>query len=148
MIEPVLTERTRIERTHRYAIAAAHVLSHPSLSDAENLALYGKCANPGGHGHNYGIEVTVGGHVDDRTGQVMAIGLLDRIFDERIQQRFAHRLLNDDEAFEELVPTAENIAIVFHADLASEIAKRSTAHLVRVRVVETRRNSSTIGAPE
>ena len=137
-----------IERTQRYEIAAAHVLSHPSLSVAENRALYGKCANPGGHGHNYGIEITVGGLIDDRTGQVMDSGLLDRIFDERIRQRFASRLLNDDEAFGDLVPTAENIAIVFHADLASEIAKRTTAHLVRVRVVETRRNSSTVGAPE
>ena len=137
-----------IERTQRYEISAAHVLAHPSLSDAENLALYGKCANPGGHGHNYGIEITVGGDVDDRTGLLMADGLLDRIFDDRIRQRFASRLLNDDEAFGDLVPTAENIAIVFHADLASEIAKRTTAHLVRVRVVETRRNSSTVGAPE
>ncbi len=137
-----------IERTQRYEIAAAHVLSHPSLSDADNLAVYGKCANPGGHGHNYGIEITVGGRIDDRTGQLMAAGLLDQIFDERIRQRFASRLLNDDQAFGELVPTAENIAIVFHADLASEFAKRTTAHLVRVRVVETRRNSSSIGAPE
>ncbi len=124
------------------------MLSHPSLSDADNLAVYGKCANPGGHGHNYGIEITVGGRIDDRTGELMAAGLLDQIFDERIRQRFASRLLNDDQAFGELVPTAENIAIVFHADLASEIAKRTTAHLVRVRVVETRRNSSSIGAPE
>ncbi len=137
-----------IERTQRYEISAAHVLSHPSLSDADNLAVYGKCANPGGHGHNYGIEITVGGRIDDRTGELMAAGLLDQIFDERIRQRFASRLLNDDQAFGELVPTAENIAIVFHADLASEIAKRTTAHLVRVRVVETRRNSSSIGAPE
>ncbi len=137
-----------IERTHSYEISAAHVLSHPSLSDAENRALYGKCANPGGHGHNYGIEVTVGGRVDDRSGQLVAAGLLDQIFDERIRQRFASRLLNDDVAFGDLVPTAENIAVVVHADLAAEIAQRTTAHLVRVRVVETRRNSSTIGAPE
>ena len=137
-----------IERTQRYEISAAHVLAHPSLSDAENLALYGKCANPGGHGHNYGIEITVGGVVDDRTGLLMADGLLDRIFDDRIRQRYASRLLNDDEAFGDLVPTAENIAIVFHADLASEIARRTAAHLVSVRVVETRRNSSTTGAPE
>jgi len=137
-----------IERTHRYAISAAHVLSHPSLSDDENRALYGKCANPAGHGHNYGIEVTVGGPVDDRTGHIVASDLLDRIFDERIRQRFDNRMLNDDAAFGELVPTAENIAIVIHADLASEIAKHTTAHLVRVRVVETQRNSSTMGAPE
>jgi len=139
---------TAVERTQRYEIAAAHVLSHPSLSEAENRALYGKCANPSGHGHNYGIEITVRGTVDDRTGLLMEDGLLDRIFDERIRQRFASRLLNDDPAFGELVPTAENIAIVFHADLAAEIAKRTAARLVRVRVVETRRNSSSTGAPE
>lgn len=134
-----------IERTHRYAFPAAHVLSHPSLSDAENRALYGKCANPNGHGHDYGVEVTVGGAVDRRTGQIIAPDLLDRIFDERVRKRFGSRLLNDDDAFGELVPTAENIALVIHADLAAEIAARSSARIVRVRVVETRRNSSTTG---
>ena len=74
-----------------------------------------------------GIEITVGGPIDDRTGQVIGAGLLDQIFEERIHQRFASRLLNDDESFGELVPTAENIAIVFPSALASEIAKRTSS---------------------
>ena len=110
--------------------------------------MFGKCANPNGHGHNYGVEVTVTGPVDERTGRIISPELLDRIFDERIPQRFARRHLNDDEAFRELVPTAENIARVIHADLAPEIASRSSAEVLRVRVVETRRNSCTTGVPE
>ncbi len=137
-----------IELTRRYQFAAAHVLSHPSLSAEENDALYGKCANPNGHGHNYGVEVTVTGPVDPTTGRIIAPELLDRIFDERIGARFSRRLLNDDEAFGELVPTAENIAVVVHERLAAAVAARSSAEVVRVRIIETRRNSCTIGALE
>lgn len=136
-----------IELTRRYEFPAAHVLSHPSLSDAQNEAIYGKCANPNGHGHNYAVEVTVTGPVDERTGRILPPELLDRIFDDRIRSRFSRRLLNDDEAFRDRVPTAENIALTIHTALAPELARRSAAELVRVKVVETRRNSCTTGAP-
>ena len=59
-----------IALTRRYAFPAAHVLRHPSLGDAENRRIYGKCANPAGHGHNYGIEVTVSGPQDAQTGRI------------------------------------------------------------------------------
>ena len=59
-----------IDLTRRYRFPAAHVLAHPHLSSAENDRIYGKCANPGGHGHDYGLEVTVRGAVDARSGQV------------------------------------------------------------------------------
>jgi 6-pyruvoyltetrahydropterin/6-carboxytetrahydropterin synthase len=137
-----------IALTQRYAFPAAHVLRHDAYSDAENEAVFGKCANPAGHGHNYGVEVTVTGPVDERSGRIIAPELLDRIFDSRIGQRFGRRMLNDDPAFEQRVPTAENIASVIHAELAPEIARASTAQLLRVRVVETRNNSCTTGASE
>ena len=138
-------ELTRIELTRRYEFPAAHVLSHPALSEEQNQATYGKCANPNGHGHNYAVEVTVTGPVDERTGRIVPPELLDRIFDERIRSRFSRRLLNDDEAFSDCVPTAENIALAIHAGLATEVASRSSAELVRVKVVETRRNSCISG---
>ena len=47
-----------MELTRRYAFAAAHVLRHPSLSAEKNEAIYGRCANPNGHGHNYDVTVT------------------------------------------------------------------------------------------
>jgi 6-pyruvoyltetrahydropterin/6-carboxytetrahydropterin synthase len=135
-----------MELTRRYAFAAAHVLRHPSFSDAKNEAIYGRCANPNGHGHNYDVEVTVTGPLDERTGRIVPIELLDRIFDERIRARFSRRLLNDDPAFRDRVPTAENIALAIQHSLATEIANRSSAELVRVKIIETRNNSCTSGA--
>jgi 6-pyruvoyltetrahydropterin/6-carboxytetrahydropterin synthase len=130
-----------IALTRRYRFPAAHVLRHPALPDAENERIYGKCANPAGHGHDYGIEVTVSGAPDPRTGFLVPPEVLDAIVAERVLARFDHRLLNDDPLFAGArVPTAENIAIAIHGELADEIARRSAARLARVRVVETPRN--------
>jgi len=125
--------------TRRYRFPAAHVLCIPGLSEAENRRLYGKCANPAGHGHNYGIEVTVGGEIDPRTGWVVDPESLDALVGERVVERFSHRLLNDDPAFRRAVPTAENIARFVHESLEEPLADRG-ARLLRVQVVETRRN--------
>lgn len=135
-----------IELTRRYGFPAAHVLSHPSLSDEENRRIYDKCANPAGHGHNYGFEVTVTGPVDERSGRIIDPALLDAIFEELVSSRFSHTLLNDDALFADRVPTAENIARVLHERLAGAIAERSSARLARVRVVETHRNFFSYGA--
>jgi len=135
-----------IELTRRYAFPAAHILSQSRLSAQENLAIYGKCANPNGHGHNYEVEVSVTGSIDERTGRIVSPDLLDRIFEERVGSRFARRLLNEDEAFRDRVPTAENIALVVHETLADAVAKRSNARVTRVKIVETRHNSCISGA--
>ncbi len=136
-----------IALARRYRFAAAHVLRHPSLSDAENERVYGKCANPAGHGHDYGLEVAVAGQVDPVSGQVFDRDRLDALVRERVLDRFGHRLLNDDPAFAERVPTAENIALVIESELAPEIARRPGARLVRVRVEETRKNAFETGDP-
>lgn len=134
--------------TRRYEFPAAHMLRHPSFTEAENRRVYGKCANPNGHGHDYGVDVTVTGPVEAATGTIIPPDVLDAIFEERVGDRFAHRTLNDDAAFQELVPTAENIARVIHDELAPAIADRSTARLLRVRIRETPRNSFVYGAME
>lgn len=137
-----------IALTRRYRFPAAHVLRRPEWSDEENARLYGKCANPGGHGHDYGVEVTVTGRPDPRTGRVADPAELDAVFAERVAARFGHRLLNDDPAFAERVPTAEHLAETIRAELAEPIARRAGARLLRVRIVETRKNSFTWGEPE
>jgi 6-pyruvoyltetrahydropterin/6-carboxytetrahydropterin synthase len=129
-----------IALTRRYRFPAAHVLAQPWLSQAENERLYGKCANANGHGHNYGIEVTVAGDVDPETGVVADRERLDGLVQTRIVDRFAHTLLNDDPAFKAQVPTAEHIAELVHGELEGPIAEECGARLVRVLVVETRRN--------
>lgn len=130
-----------VSLTRCYRFPAAHVLRHPALSDAENERVYGKCANPGGHGHDYGLEVTVRGAPDPRSGFVLPPKTLDAIVEARVLRRFDHRLLNDDPLFaDERVPTAENLAIALHDALADAIAAQGAARLTRVRVIETSRN--------
>lgn len=137
-----------IALTRRYSFPAAHVLSHPALGDAENRRIYGKCANPAGHGHNYGIEVTVTGSGDPRTGRVIAPELLDRIVEERVLARFSHRMLNLEAAFAEWVPTAENIARVAYREIDDGLRAAGQARLLRVLVQETRKNTFVCGEPE
>ena len=126
--------------TRRYSLAAAHILAQPAFSPEENERIFGKCANPGGHGHDYGFEVSVTGPVDPETGQIIAPGLLDEIFEQAVARRFSHRLLNEEVPFGALVPTAENIARVCHEALAETVKNRSTASLAQLRVTETPRN--------
>jgi 6-pyruvoyltetrahydropterin/6-carboxytetrahydropterin synthase len=129
-----------ISATRRYWFPAAHVLRSRALSDAENVSLYGKCANPKGHGHNYGLEVSVAGERDPRTGWIVPPEAFDAIVRARVLDRFDHRLLNEDPLFDDLVPTAENIAIVVCRELAAPLAKAGSGRLVRVGVIETPRN--------
>lgn len=131
--------------TRRYRFPAAHVLRHASLSDEENVRVYGKCANPGGHGHDYGLEITVAGEPRPGDGRVADRDALDALVRERVLERFGFRLLNEDPAFAERVPTAENIACAIHDDLAPLVAERTGAHLVRVRLEETRKNTFETG---
>jgi len=136
----------RLRATRRYVFPAAHVLAHPGFSDEENARIYGKCANPAGHGHDYGVEVTLEGEVGP-SGHLVDPELLDRIVGERVLARFSHRLLNRDPLFAERVPTAENVARVIHERIAGALRERSQARLVRVRIEETRRNSFAYGEP-
>ncbi len=135
-----------ISLTRRYRFPAAHVLASPLLSDEENDRIYGKCANPTGHGHDYGLEVTVTGDVDPKSGRLVDRDVLDAVVEERVLSRFAHRMLNDDPAFRERVPTAENIIRVIHGELDAALPAAG-ARLVRVHLQETRRNGFEYGDP-
>ncbi len=131
--------------TRRYRFPAAHVLAQPAFSADRNEAIYGKCANPAGHGHDYAVEVSVAGPLDPETGQIVAPGVLDEIFEEAVAARYAHRMLNDEAPFGALVPTAENIALAIREQLAEAVAHRSQARVAHVRVVETPRNAAECG---
>ena len=134
-----------ITLTRRYRFPAAHVLRSAALDEAENRRIYGKCANPAGHGHDYALEVSVAGALDARTGSVLPLARLDALVRSRVIDRLAHRPLNDDPWFATAVPTAENIAIAIERELRDAVAAESTARVVRVRVHETRRNSFSCG---
>jgi 6-pyruvoyltetrahydropterin/6-carboxytetrahydropterin synthase len=128
-----------IALSRRYRFSAAHVLARPDWSDARNREVYGKCANPAGHGHNYELWVTVTGSPDPATGMLLPAGLLDSLVDARITAVLDGRLLNRDvAAFGDEVPTAENIVRYAWRTLAGRLAP---ARLERVRLVETANNS-------
>ena len=128
-----------IRLIRRYDFSAAHVLARPDWSDAENHRIYGKCANPAGHGHNYRVEVSIEGELDPRTGHVFPPERLDALVGERVLNGLDGRFLNREvAAFEKCVPTAENIARHIWDSLVSGVAP---ARLVGIRLVETRNNS-------
>ena len=126
--------------SRRYQFAAAHVLRQPSLSDGDNERIYGKCANPRGHGHDYGLEVTITGPVSPDTGRIIEPERLDEIVRLRVLERFDHSMLNEDPLFQGVVPTAENIATVVHEQLEGAFSSSGGARLLHVRIVETGRN--------
>ena len=133
--------------TRRYRFPAAHVLRSHALSDADNERVYGKCSNPAGHGHDYGLEVSLSGPLD-ADGRVFPVDRLDALVRDRVLSRLSHRLLNEDPWFAENVPTAEAIAIAIERDLREAVSEQSSARVVRVRLLETRRNFFACGEIE
>jgi 6-pyruvoyltetrahydropterin/6-carboxytetrahydropterin synthase len=121
----------------RYTLSASHRLHSDSLSDQENRAAYGKCNNPHGHGHNYVVEVLVGGRVDPETGMVLNMADLDEVVSEQVVERFDRTNLNLDPLFVNRVPTTENLCRAVFELLNGSVGPAS---LVRVRVEETENN--------
>ena len=121
----------------RYTISASHRLHTDALSAAENRAAYGKCNNPHGHGHNYVVEVLVGGEVNAATGMVVNMAALDEAVRSRVMERFDHANLNLDPIFANLVPTTENLCRAVFELLDGSV---EPAKLARVRVEETENN--------
>ena len=134
-------EATLTVKTH---FSAAHRLALPNLSFEENQEIYGKCARPNGHGHNYHLEVTVAGEIDKRTGMILDLGALQNVIDEYVVEPFDHTFLNKDiPYFAEVVPTAENIAVRI-ADLLRSPIKELGAELDKIRLIESPNNSCEI----
>ena len=130
-------------RTH---FAAAHRLARPELSLEENNAIYGKCARPHGHGHNYLLDVTVRGRIDPRTGMVCDLAALQQLVADLVVEPFDHTFLNKDVAhFATTVPTAENIALHI-ADLLSGPIAATGASLHKVRLQESPNNAAEVFA--
>ena len=124
--------------TRRYMFSASHRLHSDAMSDTENAATYGKCNNPYGHGHNYTLEVTVSGQVDETTGMVCNLVDLDGFVHSEILDRFEHENLNMRPEFDRLVPTTENLCTTIYDILQRGFTR---AHLERVRIEETMMNS-------
>ena len=121
--------------TESFEFAASHRLYCPSMSEEENRALFGKCANPNGHGHNYVVEVTVRGTPDPTTGRIVDIQEMESIVKEQVVDRFDHKHLNlDCPEFADLNPSVENITTVIWELLDGQL---EPARLSKIRVWET-----------
>ena len=118
-------------------VSASHRLHADALSPEENRAVYGKCNNPHGHGHNYVVEVVVAGAVDAETGMVVNMAALDDVVRSRVVDRFDHANLNLDPLFVNRVPTTENLCREIFALLKDAMP---AGKLERVRVEETENN--------
>lgn len=126
----------------QYEFSAAHRLHDPGKSDEENRAIFGKCNNPAGHGHNYRVEVAVRCPVDD-DGHILTVAELDALVNDAVIERLDHKHLNIDvPAFASLNPSVEHIARVIHDWLVPRMGELDTA-LDHVRVWETGKTACT-----
>jgi 6-pyruvoyltetrahydropterin/6-carboxytetrahydropterin synthase len=123
--------------SRRYHFSASHRLHTDTYDAVKNQAVFGKCNNPHGHGHNYTVQVTFSGQVDPATGMVCNLADLDAFAQTNLLARFDHTNLNTLDCFANKVSTTENLNIEIY-----RIFQRFTAaHLENVHVEETSNNS-------
>lgn len=121
--------------TRKAEFSASHFYHSPEFSPEENRRLFGKCNNPNGHGHNYTLEVTVKGEVDQRSGFVVDLKELKDTMSREVIDAVDHRFLNKEvPEFLHVIPTTENLAIVIWKWLESKL---KVARLHRIRLYET-----------
>lgn len=134
-----------IRVTRRYRFSASHRLHAAGFSEEENRALYGKCNNPLGHGHDYAIEISVRGPVDPVSGRAADLSALDALVRRQVVEPFDHRNLNAEiPAFARVVPTTENLAREIRCRLLRNWSGSFAGEwpqLDRVRIQETKRNT-------
>ncbi len=121
--------------TRKIEFSASHRYHNPDFTPEENRRIFGKCSLPHGHGHNYVLEVTVGGEPDPATGMVLDLKELKEIMEREVMDRMDHRSLNHE--VRELagrIPTCENVAAVIWNLLEPKITR---GKLARIRLWES-----------
>ncbi|RIV47377.1 6-pyruvoyl trahydropterin synthase family protein [Flagellimonas pelagia] len=128
----------KVKVSRKATFNAAHRLHRPDWDDAKNQAVFGKCNNPRFHGHNYDLIVSVTGEIDQETGFVMDLKVLKELIQEHVEEALDHKNLNTDvPEFQDLNPTAENIAVVIWNKLRPLIDSQKELEVV---LYETPRN--------
>ncbi len=123
--------------TRREHFSSSHKLENTGLSQQKNEELFGKCNNF--HGHNYYIEVTLAGTPDPESNYVMDLKLLKQIIHEEILNKVDHKFLNETDMFKGVIPTTENMAVLFWKALTDKV-KRKNVRLYSVKLYETEKN--------
>lgn len=117
---------------------AAHRLYRKDWSEEQNEAVFGKCANPHYHGHNYELIVHVTGEIDPQTGYVMDMKILKDLIKTEVEDQLDHKNLNEEvQAFQALIPTAENIAVIIYKWLKPHLDSKQE---LKITLYETPRN--------
>jgi|APHot6391423262_1040250.scaffolds.fasta_scaffold00818_16 6-pyruvoyltetrahydropterin/6-carboxytetrahydropterin synthase len=130
----------RVRVTRRLHFSAAHRIYRPDWSDQRNAEVFGDCANPHWHGHNYEIDVTVEGEVDPETGYVMDLKLLRDLVEERVLADVDHRNLNLQVPWlKDVNPTTENLVVAVWERIQGGLPEG--VRLERIVLWETPRNS-------
>lgn len=125
------TEKPQVTVTRRLHFSAAHRVHNPAMSDEENRRVFGKCNNPNWHGHNYVLDVSVTGTLDERTGYVIDLSRVKQIVEERVIQHVDHRNLNlEVEFLRGVIPTTENVVVAFWRELEPALAPARLTKLV------------------
>lgn len=128
----------RVTVSRKAHFNAAHRLYRKDWTFEQNDVVFGKCNNPNFHGHNYELIVSVTGKINPETGYVIDVKKLSDLIFEEVEKPFDHKNLNIDvPEFENLNPTAENIAVV----IWNKIRKRIELEFdLEVVLFETPRN--------
>ncbi len=141
-----------IRLSRKYRFSASHRLYSPALSEERNRAIYGKCANPYGHGHDYEVEVTVAGRVDAVTGRSVSLAALDALVNGEIVEPFRYKNLNEEvPAFQMAVPTTENLAVEAARRLRAKwqiVFGADGPQFENIRIWETERNICEVSGRE
>ena len=129
----------RVRVTRRLHFSAAHRLGLEEWGDERNREVFGLCANPNWHGHNYELDVTVEGEVDPATGFVLDLKVLKELVEERVVNDLDHRNLNLDVPWMDGVnPTTEQLVVGIWRRLDGALP--GPARLVKLVLWETPRN--------
>jgi 6-pyruvoyltetrahydropterin/6-carboxytetrahydropterin synthase len=126
-----MSDKPQVTVTRRLHFSAAHRVHNPAMSDEENRRVFGKCNNPNWHGHNYVLDVSVSGSLDERTGYVIDLSRVKQIVEERVIQHVDHRNLNLEVGFlRGIIPTTENVVVAFWRELEPALAPAKLTRLI------------------
>jgi len=127
----------QVELIKRFRFEASHVLRNPEWDDEKNYQVFGKCARPNGHGHNYELYITLRGSIDNDDGMLYELKSLKDLVNKHLIEKVDHFHLNKDVDFlQGIIPTAENLAVAFY----HQIEPYLNGLLYEVKIAETENN--------
>lgn len=126
-----MSRNPQVVVTRRLHFSAAHRVHNPAMSDEENRRTFGKCNNPNWHGHNYILDVSVKGGLDERTGYVIDLSRIKEIVTTQVIEKVDHRNLNLEVDFlRDTIPTTENLVVAIWRVLEPALKPAQLSRLV------------------